>query len=243
VSIRAFVSSLLAAGLAQAAVAETYTTSRCKLFQQPEFRIQVASKAVPINDVEGILHGLEERVAAGERFKGGETIQIGWMLTKLEPDPDGALHVTEPDMKSIPIKFVRSIDNTLRQLRSQKDTVESVMPSDQLSFPFITQSAVVHVNYKTTKRLALDRAAPDGADSGWWLSDLNEKSTTHEPKNYTKISLYQLAIDRPDLVKFFALPAGLQAVVDGNLIGVLKDGKELPQAPGSFLSELNRVRR
>ena len=57
------------------------------------------------------------------------------------------------------------------------------------------------------------------------------------------MSLYQLAIERPDLVKFFALPAGMQAIAAGNVIEIRKDDKKMPLVEGSFISELNRVRK
>ena len=242
-SIRSLFASLLSLGVAQTAVADMHMTSKCKQFSHPEFQIQVSSKGVPSGDIAWFLEGLEQRVEKGERFKSGETMQVGWMLTMLQERSGGTLQITEPDMKSVPVKFVDSVDNTLKQLRSQKDTAESFSPTIQLAFPSLQQSVVVHLNYKTTNRTLLSRTAPAGMDSGWWLSDLNDKNGNQDPKHFTKISLYQLAIDRPDLVKFFALSAGIQVVVDNNTIGVLKDGKEIPIVPGSFLSELNRVRR
>lgn len=242
-TFRSLLGSVLSIGIAQAAVAETHVTTKCKQFNHPEFQIQVSSKAVPAADIAWFLAGLEKRVAEGERFKGGETMQVGWVLIMLQAAPGGVLRIMEPDMKSVPVKFVDSLDNTLKQLRSQRDTVESFTPSIPLSFPSLRQSVVVHRDYKTTRRVLLSRYEPEELDSGWWLSDLNDESGARDPTHFTKISLYQLAVDRPDLVKFFAVPPGLQVIVDHGRIGVLKEGKELRQVPGSFVSELNRVRQ
>lgn len=236
------IASLFVVGASQTALAATHTTTKCKQFGHPEFQISVSSKAIPEVDIVWLLSWLEKRVAAQERFKAGETIQIGWMITKLQAAPGGTLIVTEPDMKSVPIKFIDSLDNTLKQLRSQKDSLESLGKSFELAFPSLQQSVVVHKNYKTTNRVLLDRASPVGDDSGWWVSDLNDKGGNQTPKNFVKISLFQLALDRPDLVKFFAFPPGLQVVVDSR-IGVLKDGKEIPLVEGSFLSQLNKTTR
>ncbi|PHV00922.1 hypothetical protein CSQ88_14945 [Iodobacter sp. BJB302] len=242
-TLRSLFGSLLSLCITQAAVAETHTTTKCKQFGHPEFQVQVTSTAIPPVDIAWFLNGLEERVAAGERFKSGETMQVGWMLTKLQAASNGALKIMEPDMKSVPIKFVDSIDSTVKQLRSQKDTVESFTPPQSLSFPAVQQSVVVHRNYKTTQQFLFSRFDQKELDSGWWLSDLNDDKGSQDPKNFANISLYQLAIDRPDLIKFLALPPGVQVVVDGGLIGVLKEGNELPQVPGSFISELNRTRK
>lgn len=241
-TLRSFFGSLLSLCITQAAVAETYVTTKCKQFGHPEFQIKVTSTAIPRVDIVWFLNGLEERVAAGERFKSGETMQVGWTLTKLEATSNGTLKIMEPDMKSVPIQFVDSIDSTLKQLRSQKDTVESFSPSQRLSFPFLQQSVVVHRNYKKILHILFSRIDPKELNSGWWLSDLNDDKGSQDPKNFAKISLYQLAIDRPDLIKFMALPPGVQVVIDGGLIAVLKEGNLLPQVPGSFISELNRTR-
>jgi hypothetical protein len=229
----------LALGLSQAAVGATYYTAKCAQYGHPEFQVSVSDKAIPRVDVDWFLSTLESMVAAGERFKPGETIQIGWIIAKAELGDKGALRLLEPDMKTIPVKFVDSMDATVRHLRAQKDSVESVLPASSLLFPSLSQSVVVHVQYKQAQKLVLERLSPRGSDSGWWLSDLADASAAKDPTRFAKISLYQLALDRPDLVKFFAFPVGVQVVIDRR-IGVLKDGAELPIKPGSFVDLLNQ---
>jgi hypothetical protein len=237
--LKAILGSLVMLGASQAAVGATFFTSKCSQFGHPEFQISVSDQAIPRADVDWFLATLESMVAAGERFKAGETMQIGWMITKIEQGDRGAVKLTEPDMKSIPVKFIDSANATVRHLRGQKDSVESVLPASSLQFPSLSQSVVVHVNYRQARRLLLDRSAPKGTDSGWWLSDLSDASGSKDVSHFTKISLYQLALDRPDLIKFFAFPNGVQVVVDRR-VGVLKDGLELPIKRGSFLDLLNQ---
>jgi hypothetical protein len=164
------------------------------------------------------------------------------MLTMLEDGPGGSLRVLEPDMRVVPVKFIDSVDSTLRHLRNQQDIVRSLASPVELDFPSLRQSAVVHVNYKDSARILLTRSdAADGTDSGWWLSDLDDQARSQDPARFFKTSLYQLGVDRPDLIKYFAVPAGLQIVVDGARIGVLQAGDEVPQIPGSYLSELDKL--
>ena len=94
-------------------------------------------------------------------------------------------------------------------LRNQKDIVRSLSPSVAPYFPSLRQSAVVHVNDKEASRVLLTRGAA-GDEAG-----------SQDPIRFVKPSLYQFGVDRPDLVKFFAVPTGLQVVVDGPRIGVL----------------------
>lgn len=221
-----------------------HATTNCKLYKHPEFQIRVSNIAVPAEDISSLLRFFEQRVAQGEKFRSGESLQVGWMFTMLEDGPEGFLRVLEPDMKVVPVKFVDSVDGTLMHLRNQQDVVRSLSPPVEPDFPSLQQSAVVHVNYKEASRVLLTRgAAVDETDSGWWLSDLDDQVGSHDPSRFVKTSLYQLGIDRPDLVKFFAVPAELQVVVDGARIGVLGVGGEVPQIPGSYLSELNKIRQ
>ena len=228
----------------QPEASSVHATSDCKRYNHPEFQIRVSNGAVPAEDISLLLRFFEQRVAQGERFRSGESLQVGWMFTMLEDGPRGFLRVLEPDMKVVPVRFVDSVDCTLMHLRNQQDVVRSLSPPIELDFPSLRQSAVVHVNYKEASRILLTRsAAVDETDSGWWLSDLDDETGSQDPARFFKTSLYQLGVDRPDLIKFFAVPAGLQVVVDGARIGVLGEGGEVQQIPGSYLSELNELRQ
>ncbi|MCR6475173.1 hypothetical protein NU688_03305 [Variovorax sp. ZS18.2.2] len=228
----------------QPGTSSIHATSDCKRYGHPEFQIRVSNSAVPVEDIALLLRFFEQRVAQGEKFRSGESLQVGWMFTMLEDTPEGFLRVLEPDMKVVPVKFVDSVDGTLTHLRNQQDVVRSLTPSVEPDFPSLRQSAVVHVNYKEAGRVLLTRsAAADETDSGWWLSDLDDEAGSQDPTRFVKTSLYQLGIDRPDLVKFLAVPAELQVVVDGARIGVLGVDGEVQQIPGSYLSELNKLRQ
>ena len=217
-----------------------YTTCACARFGHPEIQIRVSSNAVPQGDIAWFLQFLEDRVAAGAQFRAGQTLQVGWMITRIEEASERLLRVTEPDMQVVPIRFVDSIDRTLMHLRNQKDVVESLQPAPSLAFPSLQQSAVTHKSYKAARRLLLTRYEPRDADSGWMITNLDDTSDANSPENYVLVSLYQLGIDRPDLIRFLAVPAGLQVVIDG-FVGVLGPDGEISQAPGSYLAELNRL--
>ncbi|MEG0921230.1 MAG: hypothetical protein RSD57_09665 [Comamonas sp.] len=218
-----------------------HDTSGCRHYNHPEFRLRVSNNAIPLADVSFLLDYLEKSVERGQRFHSGESLQIGWMYTTLKVGPEGCLHVLEPDMKAIPVEFIDSVDSTLTHLRNQKDVVESLTPAVLPAFPSLRSSVVVHVNYKSATRILLTRfEAADAADSGWWLTDLDDPAH-QDPQRFLKTSLYQLGVNRPDLVKFFAIPFGLQVAIDDTYIGVLDSKGELQQRPNSFLSELNKA--
>ncbi|VWC94173.1 hypothetical protein BCO18442_02113 [Burkholderia contaminans] len=213
-------------------------TIDCQLVGHPEFQIRVSDHAIPAQDISWLLRYFEQQVADGERFQAGETIQIGWMLTRLEATADGFLRLTEPDMKAVPIKFIDSVDNTLKHLRNQKDVVESIGATLEPDFPSLQQSAVVDVEYKSASRLLLTRDLGHGADSGWSLTVPREEVGSQ----FLRISLYQLGVDRPDLIKFFALSPGLQVHLDNLQICVTGPAGEIQPAPGSYLERLKKHR-
>lgn len=217
-------------------------TVNCRQFDHPEFQIQVSDHGVPALDISWLLRFLEESVAEGERFHAGETLQIGWMLTMLEAWEGDVLRIMEPDMKAIPIKFVDSVDSTLKHLRNQQDMVASVTPTRQPDFPSLRQSAVVHVDYKNVSSLLLTRYPAHETDSGWSLTDPNDEAGSQNPSRYVKVSLYQLGVERPDLIQFFALSPGLQVVLAGPKIRVMGPDGEIRPAPGSYLEALNALR-
>jgi len=243
-SLRSLFSSFGKSKPAEPQAEAVHTTQGCQRFGHPEFRIRVSNKAIPDADVAWFLHFLESRVAEGEKFSGGQSLQVGWMYTKIEDTDDGFLRIAEPDMQQIPVRFIDSVDSTLVHLRNQKDVVESLVAEVAPEFPSLQNSVVVHVDYKSASRILLTRAEPaDANDSGWWFTDLDDKEGSQDPSRFTKTSLYQLAIDRPDLVKFFAVPADLRVYIKGPVIAVLGPESEIEQKPGSYLSELNRARQ
>ncbi|WP_157687118.1 immunity protein Imm33 domain-containing protein [Burkholderia lata] len=193
-------------------------------------------------DIGWLLQFLEQSVAGGERFRAGETLQIGWMVTMLEAAEEGALRIMEPDMRAIPIEFIDSVDSTLKHLRNQRDMAASVAPAQEPDFPSLLQSAVVHVDYKGAGSVLLTRYPARETDSGWTLTDPDDEAGSQDPSRYVKISLYQLGVNRPDLIQFLALPSGLQVVVAGSTIRVMDAGGEIQPAPGSYLDALNRLK-
>src|SRR5690349_16550004 len=96
------------------------TTINCSKYGQPEISVTFEQKQVLEDDVKWLLEWLESEVANGRRFLPSQTIQIGWMITRVEPLEDGVLKICEPDMEAFPVNFVDSVTNTLTHLRLQK---------------------------------------------------------------------------------------------------------------------------
>jgi hypothetical protein len=239
-SLRSLFSSSLKK-TATVALEPRHMTSTCTAYGHPEFSLHVPANRVPAEDIEWFLDYLATRVAQGERFQAGESLQVGWMYTVLQNGPAGTLCVTEPDMVAIPINFIDSVDRTLLDLRIQRDLVASFDPPIEPVFPSLREAVVVHLNYRSSQKLLLSRFDPVDANSGWWVTDCEGNDDSQDATRFTKISLYQLAVDRPDLIKFFALPPDLQVAIDGQRIGVIDSEGELTHLPGSFFERLQEA--
>ena len=61
------------------------------------------------------------------------------------------------------------LTNTLGHLRAQKDTLESVLPVNALSFPTLQQTCWVCTKLGNSGSFFLDRREPKDNDSGWIL--------------------------------------------------------------------------
>ncbi|SIO68117.1 immunity protein Imm33 domain-containing protein [Paraburkholderia phenazinium] len=221
-------------------VATIHSTTGCKRFDHPECEIRVSNPAIPKVDITWLLGFIESYIASGTRLNIGETMQIGWMLVRIEEGRAGALRLTEPDMKSFPVNFVDSVDRTLVHLRNQNDVVRSLSPAIDPHFPSLRQSAVVHVNYKHAASVSLKRKVVEGVSSGWVITDTEDSAGLRDPARLLTTSLYQLGLDRPELIKFFALPPMVEVSIDNRRTRVCGPNGEISLIPGSYLSELNR---
>jgi hypothetical protein len=211
-------------------------TTRCGRHGHPELVFDIGD--APETDGRWLVEFLEEAVAEGERFAAGETVAIGWMVTRVADAGDGLLTLHEPDMESMPIVWIPSVRTTLMHLRVQRAIAESVGLEDELDFPTIRQSAVVCTDVEDAIGLVLSRAKPDGGDSGWFVG-CNEPAHDHaDPKNLDRTSLYQIALAAPASVGFLALPAGVQVIArPGAAPHLERNGKRLPIKPRSYLAQ------
>ena len=72
------------------------------------------------------LGWIESEVSGGRRFLPEQTVQVGWSVLEIRQRNDGALGFLEPDFRSIPVRFVDSVSNTLLHLLVQKSAAESL---------------------------------------------------------------------------------------------------------------------
>lgn len=177
-----------------------FKTENCKRFGQPEIVLTLDDdwRMEP----RWILDYFQNAVAAGTRFRADETVQIGWMVTKLVETPDGDLEVWEPRFQSVPIQWVRGVNNTLRHTILQKSVAE--LFQTEPVFPSLLQAGIVIPPvWEQQGGLFMLREDPMQNDSGWRISRDENESVGGQFR-----SLFEIGCKFPLLIPFLALPPG-----------------------------------
>jgi hypothetical protein len=235
--------AIVAIFAASAAVAASndFATTGCAKFGQKEFSFAADAASIPADDIEWLKTSLINWVASGERFKPGETVQIGPIVLKTRLASDGTLRLLEPDMKSMPFNYVDSVTATLRLVRRQKDTVESVGTRDSVAFAPLHLPLMVSSDALNASALVLLRDTAEVPGTGWVI--LNANSLLPADKvEYSAMSVYEAILSRPEIAKFLALPTGYQVVVAGDKdFTISKDGAEIMPKEGSYLDRIRNA--
>jgi hypothetical protein len=211
-------------------------TDTCRQHGHPEFVLEADEAHVPAIYLENIAQTVQRMVAQGSVFRPGETFQIGWMLTRVEPYDGDRLTLAEPDMKSLPIRFVPGISQTLRQMMLQLFMLDSVSLRAEIDIPTAQQSLIACKDYAGAA-FSMNRLAPtDAADSGWFVGCLADGHDHHNPANLTRVSAYEAFLRQPAIQGFLAFPRESLIAIDPRAgVRIYKGERELKAEAGSFL--------
>jgi hypothetical protein len=211
------------------------STRRCSTCHHPEILIK-CDDSIPNPDVEWLIEVLEGAVLSGTKHKDGELIQIGWMFVLLSAIDAGTLLLREPDLREFPIQWTDGVTTTLRHLRLQKDTAESLGFASTMQFPTIRESALIGVDVESNMdEFVLSRVAATGTDSGWFVGRREESLDYNDPRNVRRVSLYEAALLLPAIVMFLCLPFGSEVKVSRSTVTVWLNGDFVAPSPNSFL--------
>ncbi|MGW8390587.1 immunity protein Imm33 domain-containing protein [Pseudoduganella sp. HUAS MS19] len=225
---------LIAAFFGNAVAAQDYSTTQCAKYGQPEFVFSVDDGSLGEKDAQWFRATLEGMVADGEKFKAGETLLVGPVPLKLESADGGKLRVLEPDMKSIPFKFVPSVARTLRIVRRQRYAADSLGAASAMRFAPLHHPLMVTPGALKAPAIIMIRAKKQDGITGWVLTDLENKNRTKD--DLEVISVYEAMLQRPDIMDFLALPEQFSVVVSSRTkFEIFKDGSPVEPRKGSYL--------
>jgi hypothetical protein len=211
-------------------------TDTCRRHGHPEFVLEADEAHVPAIYLENIAQTLQRMVAQGSVFRPGETFQIGWMLTRVESYGGDRLTLTEPDMKSLPARFIPGISETLRQMMLQLFMLDSVSLRAEIDMPTLRHSLVACTRYADPAFYLTRSATADPTDSGWFVGCLADDHNHHDPANLTRVSLYEAFLRQPAIQGFLAFPRESLIAIDPRAgVRIYKGERPLQVEPGSFL--------
>jgi len=195
---------------------------------QQSIAIEVQPEAVEL--ARWIGDYFESKILAGTRFRDGEKVQLGWSLLLLCL-VDGVLEVFEPDFFSMPIQWCRGVNNTIRHLYLQRAVCE-LFGCDPM-FPMIRQAGIVSPGFPKSRSCTMFRDTPEASDSGWIFTEYGYGGAEGE-----YCSLYQLMLQKAEIVPFLALPPSSRIVIKPGFREIVVDGVTKSSADNEFLQRL-----
>lgn len=211
-------------------------TETCRRHGHPQFVLEADDAHVPSIHLQNIAQTVQRMVAEGSVFRPGETFQVGWMLTRVEPYGGDRLTLREPDMRSMPMRFVPGICETLRQMMLQLFMLDSVSLRPEIDIPLAQESLVACTRF-TEPAFHMTRSEPANEhDSGWFVGCMADDHDHHVAANLTRVSLYEAFVRQPAVQGFLAFPIGSMTAVDPRAcVRIYKGERELQIEPHSFL--------
>lgn len=218
-----------------------FVTTTCRDHDHPEFVLEVDPDRVPTVYAEDLCQSIEAMVAEGAVFGAGETFQIGWMVTQVHALDAERFTLHEPDMESLPLRYVPGVTETLRHKMIQVFTLDSYdVHREQLEISTIRHSAIVCDQVRTAETLTLERRrAENDVDSGWVFC-CNHPDHDHEAEGKVRLtSLYEAMLLRPEIVSWMFFPTGSCIKLRPGLPPeVCRDDQALSLVSGSYVDQL-----
>ena len=211
-------------------------TTRCHTKGHPEFTILSDDHVTSEVGVPWLIAWLEDRVIAGEVFREGESVQVGWMYDLIIARPDGTLGIQEPDFQRVPVAWVESVTQTLRHIWYQKEVAASVALAPD--FPSYRQTAIVCTRLRDSPVLFMHRDESSDPDSGWFIGCYDDGHDHQDAAQLVSVSLFEAAVSWDQrFIGYAALPAGCYVVAgQGGPPVITMEDKPLDLVPGSLLS-------
>ena len=216
----------------------------CGAFGHPEFTFVMRRELPQPGLAARIVDFFERAVAKGTRFSVGDTVQYGWSTLRVMQRADGTLGVLEPDLRH-ELKWIESVDQAVFEHWKQTEVLESLGLAERADFPRQALQAVVCSRVYDVDAWICGRTEPSAqTDSGWFVGCSDDAHDHQSADALTVAPLVELAVHLPPLTAFFALPAGVDVVLEGNgptRVRVFLDGEERAPREGSYLAALNRA--
>ena len=95
------------------------------------------------------------------------------------------------------------------------------------------------INYINATDVFFDKYLNDQNVSGLVVYDYGDQDGNNNKDNFKNISVYEFWLNRPDLIKFIAIPPDCQILQTPYVISPFSNHKDLGIKKGSYLDKLN----
>lgn len=163
-----------------------------------------------------IVDYFESQAAIGTRFRDGQTVELGWSLLLLR-EVGNLLEVHEPDFDSMPIRWCRGVNNTVRHAQLQKAVCDLLGCDPQ--FPSIRHAGITSPGFAESRNFMMSRDASSASDSGWVFAESDYREAAGD-----YYSLYQIALQKIEIVPFLALPVSSRVEIRSGSIEISFNG-------------------
>lgn len=178
-----------------------------------------------------LLKYFDEQIEEGRQFNSEETVQIGWMIVQLRLAQDGILEVWEPEFDSIPIRWRRGANNTIRHLILQRSVCDAL--GCEPEFPSLRQAGIVSPGFRECEEFTMSRDASNANDSGWVFRELGYVGTDGDFE-----SLFQISFFNMEVIPFLALPRGYLVIKRLDNIKICSENVSVSSLESELLQRL-----
>ncbi|OLO98838.1 hypothetical protein BVU76_28760 [Mycolicibacterium porcinum] len=203
----------------------------------PEFTLEYEPDVVTELGIEWLASWLEDCIRSGTRFSVGETIAIGWLNCYVTDHGDGTLGLSEPDFENVPPNLITGVSNTVTQLWYQREVADSVGLAAELEFPRYDQFAMTCERFVSVDTVLMHRYTHEEDESGWYIGCADDDHD-HDEAKLRYATLYELAVAKPAIVGFLALPPDCSVLLGGGAPLVVRQREPLPVREGSLLATM-----
>jgi len=153
-----------------------------------------------------VVSEIENHILNGSVFNEGDTFQIGWAINRFRKRGTSLL-LQEPDMETLPVKFIDGSVQSLHDLSLQNQMVARCGLEGYENFASMTETALIGKDVSDTdKQLILSRSTSQDGISGWFIGRFQSGLNYESAENLEHVTLYEAAIRCPQTIQFFALP-------------------------------------
>jgi hypothetical protein len=184
---------------------------------------------------------LTKYIETGVTFSNGQILQYGWSVFQCRVKDNGLI-LFAPDFQSMPIEWIPDITKALYILMEHKYVPESF--ELDIDIPSLQDTAIVGQGFEELPIIMSrsEKIENNPQDSGWFIGSFKEDIDNNDPSNLELMTLYEVVLYTPHVLRYFSMPQGTQIVFESGSPVVFFDEQILNPKAGSYLANKLSIR-